>query len=130
MIAGKVLQGFSAALPTWEPTYRMQKGKAGSNFDTARIPSYCDRVLHRSMPGCSELLQLLRFDSAPEVASSDHKPIAADWLLAASPLEEISRRHLQLCLEQLVTRFRGDVQPVLKCTTFPEILETQARPEG
>ena len=59
MTAGKVLQGFSALVPTWEPTYRMQKGdfaeayprlhlglasqygsgQAGVNFDTARVPS-------------------------------------------------------------------------------------------
>lgn len=123
MTAGKVLQGFSALVPTWEPTYRMQKGQAGVNFDTARVPSYCDRMLYRSMPGCTGCLQLVSFNSAPEVSSSDHKPIASDWLLKASHPEGRARK--RLCLERLSTRIHSKVQPVLKVMVFPKKAEDE-----
>ena len=51
---------------------------------------YCDRVLHRSMPGCSELLQLLRFDSAPDPPTEKSSRAFAKLLLGnvghSSPL--------------------------------------------
>ncbi|CAJ1372290.1 unnamed protein product [Effrenium voratum] len=80
MEAGHVLQGFTAAWPSWAPTYRVLR-RAGNFFDRERVPSYCDRVLHRSLPGCQGALLLQSFTSAPEVPTSDHKPIVSSWHL-------------------------------------------------
>ena len=42
-----------------------------------RVPSWCDRVLWRSWPGKADGLRLLKYASAPALASSDHTPVSA-----------------------------------------------------
>lgn len=46
------------------------------NYNTKRIPSWCDRVLWRSLPGCSRNLQLTEYTSTETVTTSDHKYVA------------------------------------------------------
>lgn len=50
-----------------------------------RIPSYCDRVLHKSLPGLRANLKLNRFASVETIATSDHKPVVAEFHLTPTP---------------------------------------------
>ena len=50
-------------------------------YDKKRIPSYTDRILHKSYPGFKNNLRFLNFKSCEIVPSSDHKPVFCDFLL-------------------------------------------------
>eukprot|EP00435_Cladocopium_sp_Y103_P054694 s1678_g17.t2 len=129
MAAGRVLHGFSSAMPTWPPTYRVLKGERGFHFDTKRVPSYCDRVLRRSLPGCQQQLQLRSFHAAPEVCSSDHKPISSTWTFMAAPVFQIPTspatkgawlRLSSICC-RAVCEEEGPIQ--LRCRSTPKVME-------
>jgi hypothetical protein len=50
-----------------------------------RIPSYCDRVLHKSLPGLRANIKLNRFASVEAITTSDHKPVVAEFQLTPTP---------------------------------------------
>lgn len=53
-----------------------------------RVPSYCDRVLHKSLPGRRANLTLERFTCVESISSSDHKPVLAEFKVHTSlPVE-------------------------------------------
>ena len=45
-------------------------------YDPKRLPAWCDRILWKSVFS-SKKANILSYYSAPEIASSDHKPVAA-----------------------------------------------------
>jgi len=81
-----------------EPTFKVKKGVKGTQYNSERVPAYCDRILWRSVAGLGGAVSMVW--SAPEVFSSDHKPVAARlYLECRSPrpswwprLEERERR--------------------------------------
>ena len=44
-------------------------------YNEQRIPSWCDRVLWKSLPGFASNVQQTSYEACPEFMSSDHKPI-------------------------------------------------------
>ena len=46
-----------------------------------RVPSWCDRIMHRSKPQLS--ITDIEYDSVPEVFTSDHKPVYGVFALSA-----------------------------------------------
>jgi hypothetical protein len=44
-------------------------------YKTQRLPSYCDRVLWKSMPPLASHVQLQTLSHLPNVTTSDHKPV-------------------------------------------------------
>lgn len=61
------------------PTYKFDKGT--SNYDTSekqRVPSWTDRIVHRSNENVTPLQQL-NYDSLMEIEISDHKPVFATF---------------------------------------------------
>lgn len=65
--------GFSENVPSFKPTFKVAREK-GVIYKDQRLPSYCDRVLHRSLPNCIPLSQTA-FNSVEDISSSDHKPV-------------------------------------------------------
>lgn len=49
--------------------------KAGSIYNDKRLPSYCDRILWRSMPAVKHDFKAISLQSLTDVATSDHKPV-------------------------------------------------------
>ena len=63
------------------PTYRMLKGSDGYSNKKFQNPSYCDRVLWRSLPGSAPQLYQTLYSSAPKLDMSDHRPILATFAM-------------------------------------------------
>ena len=66
------------------PTFKMQRGRRYAYFKQ-RVPSFTDRVLHRSAPGAKACLSLDTFAATPSLVTSDHKPVFARFKLTAPP---------------------------------------------
>lgn len=52
--------------PAFAPTFKTFRGKE-EGYSTKRVPSYTDRILWKSLPGHAPNLDLLEFDSFPQV---------------------------------------------------------------
>ena len=80
MKQNRVFVGFREVPPSFPPTFKVVR-KEYNTYLEQRIPSYCDRILWHSHPGRSHLLRQTVFKSVPEVDTSDHKPIYAQFEL-------------------------------------------------
>jgi endonuclease/exonuclease/phosphatase family metal-dependent hydrolase len=74
------LIGFKEVQPNFPPTFKVERNQP-LTYKNQRIPSYCDRVLWKSLPARSNDLQCIAFDAVPEIMTSDHKPVFADFEL-------------------------------------------------
>jgi hypothetical protein len=79
----QVLAGFSELQPAFAPTYKVEKLPV-IQYQTQRIPSYCDRILWKSLPNRQDTLECSEFTSTPEIESSDHKPVRASFTVRAN----------------------------------------------
>ncbi|RDB17258.1 Inositol polyphosphate 5-phosphatase OCRL-1 [Hypsizygus marmoreus] len=77
----KAFVGFSEHHITHLPTYRFSHGAMtdGLGFDIKRKPAWTDRVLYMTAPTVQ--LQQLSYTSHPHITMSDHRPVAADFLV-------------------------------------------------
>lgn len=48
----------------------------GMTYVEKRVPSYCDRILWRSLPGAAGDIKMMKFDSLRSISTSDHKPVS------------------------------------------------------
>uniref|UniRef100_A0A6V2VPM4 Inositol polyphosphate-related phosphatase domain-containing protein n=1 Tax=Emiliania huxleyi TaxID=2903 RepID=A0A6V2VPM4_EMIHU len=82
--AGDVLARFSEGQYSFPPTFKVLRQR-GAHYKQQRIPSYCDRILWRSMPGRgSSAVTQTSLAAVPGVSTSDHKPVFATFEVAAS----------------------------------------------
>eukprot|EP00164_Ancoracysta_twista_P000775 GFYU01001019.1.p1 GENE.GFYU01001019.1~~GFYU01001019.1.p1 ORF type:complete len:1000 (+),score=301.16 GFYU01001019.1:262-3261(+) len=74
--AGRVFSAFTEAPIAFAPTFKVER-KPGTVFESKkmRIPSWCDRVLWRSFPGCEA--DIVSYFADPSISTSDHKPVGA-----------------------------------------------------
>jgi len=79
---GAALFGFTEGTYNFAPTFKVSRA-AGMNHKDQRIPSYCDRILWKSMLNDGKLKQI-SLRSVPEVSTSDHKPVVSIFELAPS----------------------------------------------
>lgn len=77
MELGNVFAGFVEGRITFPPTFKVQRGKAYSSYQSLRVPSYCDRILWHSLPLHRNHIKLMEYNSVPMIETSDHKPIYA-----------------------------------------------------
>ncbi|KAH7431530.1 hypothetical protein KP509_08G053900 [Ceratopteris richardii] len=68
---------------TFPPTFKMIR-ETEDVYDMKRVPAWCDRILWFSQDGCQ--VDQLSYTSVSSVSSSDHKPVAATFLLKAFAL--------------------------------------------
>lgn len=66
---------FSEGLLDFPPTYRYERGTRTYSAAKMRIPSWCDRILWRSLPGTRAKVE--RYWSADAIMTSDHSPVVA-----------------------------------------------------
>ena len=77
--ANRAFVGFTEGSYDFPPTFKVKR-QPGTEYTPQRSPAFCDRVLVRSVPGYPA--KLLGLSAAPEVATSDHKPVVAFYDLA------------------------------------------------
>ena len=70
-----------AAEINFPPTFKVSR-MSGTKYLRQRVPSYCDRILYRSLPGNAKKITPVGYDSAPAVSTSDHKPVCATFEIA------------------------------------------------
>jgi hypothetical protein len=102
-------------------------------YNLKRVPSWCDRILWKSLPGHQHRLSLISHESAERVTSSDHKPVAALFSLTPAPLVARKKEKTTLDLTMVVL---SDI-----CATLPTprkdglsesdfVLSTAVNPDG
>lgn len=74
MRSGEAFPGFMEGPISHGPTFKVRRER-GVVYNSERVPAYCDRVLWRSVVGLGGAVSMVW--SAPDVHSSDHKPVAA-----------------------------------------------------
>ena len=79
---GEAFAGFSEGAIKWAPTFKVKRVR-GTEYKDQRVPSYCDRILWKSMPALEGSLELTDYASVPLVSTSDHKPVYASFTLHA-----------------------------------------------
>ena len=81
---GEAFAGFTEGQCDFAPTFKVER-KDGMHYKNKRIPSYCDRILWKSMPALKGHVEQKLLCSAPSVSTSDHKPVFAHFSIASSP---------------------------------------------
>lgn len=77
MELGHVFTGFVEGRITFAPTFKVQRGKPYSSYQSLRVPSYCDRILWHSLPLHRNHIKLIEYNSVLGIETSDHKPVYA-----------------------------------------------------
>ena len=84
MKKGNVFVGFTEPSPTFTPTYRFLRDTDPTVprlYDEwkHRIPSWCDRILHKSLGNSIDAAKRTAYDAVHDVRSSDHSPVFASF---------------------------------------------------
>jgi hypothetical protein len=79
MTAGRVFPGWVEAEIDFRPSYRMERGVDMYNNKKNQNPSYCDRVLWRSLPGFVDHVEPMSYESHMDMMQSDHRPVSATF---------------------------------------------------
>lgn len=77
MALGNVFADFEEGAITFAPTFKVERGMAYPSYQSLRLPSYCDRILWRSLPLHKTHIKQTEYSSVPRIDSSDHKPVYA-----------------------------------------------------
>ncbi len=97
---GRVFQGFNEGTLTFGPTYRFDKKSNEFSNKNFQNPSWTDRILERSLPGC--MLKRKRYYCARNVFGSDHRPVAAVYQFVPLPPVNVLDKERELRLSVLV----------------------------
>ena len=84
---GEAFSGFREGTLAHAPTFKVER-KPGFQYKDQRVPSWCDRVLWKSMPPLADNIEQLSLEAFPGVSTSDHKPVAATFSIEPSPVVE------------------------------------------
>eukprot|EP01065_Artemidia_motanka_P049711 TRINITY_DN8313_c0_g2_i1.p1 TRINITY_DN8313_c0_g2~~TRINITY_DN8313_c0_g2_i1.p1 ORF type:complete len:773 (+),score=335.37 TRINITY_DN8313_c0_g2_i1:94-2319(+) len=95
MLEEGIFHGFKEAPVTFAPTYRFKRGTAEYMRDRGRAPSYCDRVLFKSMRNTT--LKCTGYGTTDKITSSEHMPVYATFVVR--------------CLRPAMNCFHRDQEP-------------------
>lgn len=59
----------------FRPTYRFLRGTNTYDDELGRVPSWCDRILFKSLPSDESHIRQLKYNSEDSVQTSDHHPV-------------------------------------------------------
>ena len=76
-----VFVGFQEGTIDFRPSYRMQRTEEKWSNKRRQPPSYTDRILWLSSPGCMSELKQLSYTSNRDMLGSDHRPVSAQFEL-------------------------------------------------
>ena len=81
----RVFVGFKEGPISFPPTYRWVKGEREYSSKKNQNPSYCDRVVWKSAPGCEEKVKQTLYEGIFDLLDSDHRPVAAAFDVRTCP---------------------------------------------
>lgn len=81
LAAGRAFAGFQDSVCDFPPTFKVEKGYV-LKYNSKRVPSYCDRILYRSTAGYDACIHQEAFAAAPNLITSDHKPVWARFRIS------------------------------------------------
>ena len=123
---GDAFVGFSEGAYHFKPTFKLLR-EAGVAYHMKRTPSYCDRILWKSMPPLHGRLVQSSLFSVPQVSSSDHKPVVSTLevtpspRLTRTPAPQATIRISGLCLcDILAADMTGTSDPFCVFYTHPQ----------
>lgn len=96
--AGLAFVGFTEGTYKFSPTFKVKRGTTHYEHSTEREPSYCDRVLWKSLPGLRDDVIWHSNSGHPGVITSDHKPVSAVIDVVCRPQRPLSHDRLALVL--------------------------------
>jgi len=103
----------------------------GVSYKAQRTPSYCDRILWKSMPPCEGQLALRWICAIAEVSTSDHKPVVAAFGLSpTAPIRQSTSNQVVVRVSDLALRdivasdWTGTSDPFCCFFTHPDGLLT------
>ena len=114
---GRLLHGFQEMQPRFLPTFKVKRHVENPTYNEKRVPSWCDRILWRSLEGHAKRLRPIEFNSAENITTSDHKPVFATFeveLPSVGPEGtrlELAPRPLGTSPCLTITNMRVDFQP-------------------
>ena len=74
--SGDAFVDFREGEMAFAPTFKVQR-RVGTDYKKQRTPSYCDRILWKSMPPYASNIRQIHLESVPQVSTSDHKPVVS-----------------------------------------------------
>jgi len=114
----KVFIGFKEGdCSTFAPTFSCERNVVELGYQKKRSPAWCDRILWRSFAGYDAKLK--KFDSAPKVTSSDHKPVFAMFDLLAFQLNA-GVDHTKGAAQLIFSKLKGSNLPGLDVGGFSD----------
>ena len=87
---GEAFSGFREGTLAHAPTFKVER-KVGFQYKDQRVPSWCGRVLWKSMPRRRQHRAAV-LEAFLGVSTSDHKPVAATFSIEPSPTVETPAR--------------------------------------
>lgn len=85
--AGEAFPRFDEASIRFAPTYKYLVGGHELDVQSARVPSYCDRILFKCKR--AGLVHPVLYDSMASVCTSDHKPVLGVYRVKLRPGNEM-----------------------------------------
>ncbi|KAI0565559.1 Inositol polyphosphate-related phosphatase [Gracilaria domingensis] len=125
MDAGRAFQGFVEGKTDFAPTYRYERGSRRYSSVKMRIPSYCDRILYRSLPGCK--IELDQYRSADEIMTSDHSPVYASFRASMSHAKNV--RHFPDIVSEFSKDSETEESPLLSKSRSLTLLSRNSVPD-
>ena len=71
---GRVLADWRTTPPTFKPTFKLAPGTKEFQYDRKRVPSWCDRVLWKSLPGAAGCIEQYEYVVRPLKSIFRNKP--------------------------------------------------------
>ena len=99
-------EGYNEAAITFKPTYRYIRGTDTYNEELNRIPSWCDRILWKSLPNCERFIKNTKYEALDSIQSSDHHPVAALFKVMTLKWNIVHHREKKLCIS--ISNLRGN----------------------
>jgi len=97
--------GYQEEVVDFRPTYRFLRGTNEYDEALGRVPSWCDRVLYKSLPGDVENIIQGAYGSVDEIQTSDHHPVFATFQIDTLKGNVM---HAPQKLSIMVTSLRGE----------------------
>ena len=114
----QILPGFKDCVPSFPPTFKVDPGVPTYSYQKGlnkkgkpkkpRVPSYCDRILWKSMPGRENDITLLAFEGFPQIVTSDHKPVHARFEVNCCKSVAVNKGPSHLYPQVAITNLRAE----------------------
>ncbi|KAG6840962.1 hypothetical protein C0991_002944 [Blastosporella zonata] len=111
---GRAFTGFYEHPITHPPTYRFSPDLETDSlgYDIKRKPAWTDRILH--MAGKNVRMQQLSYTGHPQITMSDHRPVAADFVLGVDVYDKDVHSNTCRKLSRIVARMEDYSNKAIK----------------